>query len=70
MVYVSDSDNSRVCVFTFEGKFVTSFGRCGEGPGEFSGLNGLTVDSADVLYVCIAGIIAFNISSFVVDFCA
>jgi tripartite motif-containing protein 2/3/tripartite motif-containing protein 71 len=32
MVYVSESGNHRVSVFTSEGQFVTSFGKEGRGP--------------------------------------
>ena len=39
-------------MFTSEGKFVTSFGRKGEGPGEFISPCGLEVDNNGVVYVC------------------
>ena len=35
VVYVVDHGNHRVSVFTSEGQFIKSFGREGEGPGEF-----------------------------------
>jgi tripartite motif-containing protein 2/3/tripartite motif-containing protein 71 len=45
MVYVSEGDNHRVSVFTSEGRFVMTFGREGEGPGEFKCPYGLAVDN-------------------------
>jgi hypothetical protein len=35
-VYILDTGNSRVQCFSQDGKFLFSFGRAGEGPGEFS----------------------------------
>ena len=51
IVYVSEFDNERVSVFTCEGRFVTSFGRKGKGPGEFYGPVRLAVDNCGVVYV-------------------
>ena len=39
-------------MFTSDGQLVTSFGREGEGPGEFSCSCGLAVDINGVVYVC------------------
>jgi tripartite motif-containing protein 2/3/tripartite motif-containing protein 71 len=52
MVYVSQHDNHHVSVFTSEGQFVMTFGRRGEGPGEFICPCGLAVDNSGVVYVC------------------
>ena len=52
MLYVCDSDNSRICVFTSAGVFVTSFGSCGEQPGQFKWPRGIAVDDSGVVYVC------------------
>ena len=52
LVYVSEWFNHRVSVFTSEGRFVVSFGREGQGPGEFNYLCGLAVDDSGVVYVC------------------
>ena len=49
-MYVSDIDGSNDS--HPEGQFVTSFGRGGNGPGEFSLPAGLVLDSSGVLYVC------------------
>ena len=52
LVYVSEWDNHRVSVFTSEGQFVVSFGRKGQGPGEFKYPRGLAVDDSGVVYLC------------------
>ena len=52
LVYVSEYLNHRVSVFTSSGQFVVSFGRCGQGPGEFNNYCGLAVDDSGVVYVC------------------
>jgi len=39
-------------VFTSEGKFVASFGKKGDGPGEFHSPYGLAVDNSGVVFVC------------------
>ena len=61
LVYVSEGGtlvshftgwSVRVSVFTSEGQFVMSFGRRGQGPGEFRHPRGLAVDSSGVVYVC------------------
>ena len=48
MVYVTEAGNNRVSVFTCEGKFLTSFGSYGSGPGQFSGI---ALDKNGVVYV-------------------
>lgn len=52
MVYISDVTNHCVSVFNLEGQFVTSFGKQGKGPGEFSYPHGLAVDDHGIVYVC------------------
>ena len=51
VVYISDTCNHRISVFTSDGQFVTSFGRKGQEPGEFDNPCGLAVGRA-VVYVC------------------
>ena len=37
-IYVLDSKNFKIYIFNKEGKFISSFGRRGEGPGEIRNL--------------------------------
>ena len=50
-MYVSDSENHRVQVFTPEGGFVRAFGSLGSGPGQFTLPFDLSVDDAGNVYV-------------------
>ena len=50
-VYVTDSGNNRIQVFTAGGKFLRMFGRCGEGKGELNWPVGIAVDTNDIVYV-------------------
>ncbi len=52
LVYITEWDNHCVSVFTSQDQFVTSFGRIGEGAGEFNRPIGITVDRSGVVYVC------------------
>jgi tripartite motif-containing protein 71 len=51
MVYVSDSGNARVQVFTPGGRFVRQFGSYGTGKGQLLQANDLVVDDAGNAYV-------------------
>ena len=51
-VYVSDSCNHRISIFTAEGQFVSSFSNKGKRQGEFSSPRELAVDRNGVVYVC------------------
>jgi hypothetical protein len=51
LVYVSDSGNARVEVFTSRGRFVRQFGHLGSRPGEFLFPFDLAVDPAGDVYV-------------------
>ena len=51
MVYVTEFENHRVSVFTSEGKFLTSFGNEGNGPGQFNRPCGITVGKNGIVYV-------------------
>jgi hypothetical protein len=46
-LYLSDGNQKKIHVYGFNGEFVSSLGREGRGPGEFSGLSakGLTIDN-------------------------
>jgi sugar lactone lactonase YvrE len=50
-VYVSDSGNGRVQVFTPQGRFVRQFGSYGSGQGQFLSPSDLAVDGAGNIYV-------------------
>jgi ABC-type Fe3+ transport system permease subunit/sugar lactone lactonase YvrE len=51
-LYVADSCNHRVQVFTSEGKFLREFGKPGSGPGELSYPYDIKVDAAGNIFVC------------------
>jgi len=50
-LYVADSLNNRIEIFDGEGKFVSAFGKAGDGPGYFSRPKGVAVDSDDHIWV-------------------
>jgi ABC-type Fe3+ transport system permease subunit len=51
-LFVADSCNHRVQIFSADGQFLRSYGRAGTGPGEFSYPYDVQVDSAGRQYVC------------------
>ncbi len=46
-IYIADSSNARIQKFSKEGRFVSSLGRKGQGPGEFASIRALAVDATD-----------------------
>ena len=50
-MYVEEAYSHRVSVFTHEGEFLTSFGRGGDGPGQFLRPLRITVDKNGTIYV-------------------
>ncbi|MDI3280855.1 MAG: 6-bladed beta-propeller [Bacillota bacterium] len=56
-LYIADTMNFRIQIFTPEGRFVRSIGRLGDGPGQFARLKGIAVDSEGHIYAADA---AFN----------
>jgi len=50
-VYVADTNNDRILVFTPSGGFVTKWGSTGAGDGQFSNHYGVAVNSSDYVYV-------------------
>ncbi len=50
-IYISDTLNFRIQIFTPEGKFIHAFGEAGDGPGYFSRPRGVAVDSDGNIYV-------------------
>ena len=54
-VYVADSQNHCIQVFTAEGDFLRKFGECGKGNGELNWPTGISIDSDNVVYVTESG---------------
>lgn len=50
-ILVCDSMNARIVRFTSEGKFLSEFGRRGDGIGDFNIIKGVAVDSEGHIYV-------------------
>ena len=50
-LYIADRKNFRVVVLKPSGEFIRTFGRKGEGPGEFLKMNRVTIDENGHLYV-------------------
>lgn len=50
-VYVADSGNHRIQKFSPDGEFLSSYGRKGQGPGEFQIMGGVAVDNQGRMYV-------------------
>ncbi len=51
-LYVADSCNHRIQVFSDDGRFLRAYGKAGSGPGELSYPYDICVDSAGRQYVC------------------
>ncbi len=51
-IYVADSCNHRIQVFTREGKFLYAYGKAGEGLGDLSYPYDIKIDAAGRQYVC------------------
>ena len=51
-LYVADSCNHRVQVFTRDGKYIREFGKAGTGPGELSYPYDIKIDAAGNIFVC------------------
>jgi DNA-binding beta-propeller fold protein YncE len=50
-LYVADTLNNRVEIFDGDGKFISAFGKPGDGPGYFSRPKGIAVDGDDHIWV-------------------
>jgi DNA-binding beta-propeller fold protein YncE len=50
-LYVADTLNNRVEIFDGDGKFVSTFGKAGDGPGYFSRPKGVAIDSDSHIWV-------------------
>jgi ABC-type Fe3+ transport system permease subunit/DNA-binding beta-propeller fold protein YncE len=51
-IYVADSCNHRIQVFSPEGKFIRAYGKAGAGEGEFSYPYDIQIDAAGLQFVC------------------
>ncbi len=51
-IYVADSCNHRIQIFSSDGKFIRAYGKAGKGPGEFSYPYDVYVDAAGRQFVC------------------
>ena len=51
-IFVADSGNNRIQIFTSDGNFLRSFGNWGSGSGEFKGLEGVAISSYGNILVC------------------
>ncbi len=51
-IYVADSCNHRIQVFSSDGKFLRQYGRAGSGPGEFSYPYDVRFDASGLQFVC------------------
>ena len=50
-VYVTDTMNNRVEIFDADGKFISTFGKAGDGPGYFARPKGIAVDGDGHIWV-------------------
>src|ERR1700752_1989207 len=50
-LYVADTMNNRIEIFDADGKFVSTFGKAGDGPGYFARPKGIAIDSDGHIWV-------------------
>ncbi|MCP4726142.1 MAG: 6-bladed beta-propeller [bacterium] len=50
-IYIMDAGNHRIQKFDPQGRYLTTIGSKGQGPGEFLGMRGMYIDSAGRLFV-------------------
>jgi sugar lactone lactonase YvrE len=50
-LYILDAGNHRVQKFSAEGRYLASFGRQGQGPGDFSYPDSIAIDDQDMIWV-------------------
>jgi DNA-binding beta-propeller fold protein YncE len=50
-LYVCDTLNNRVEIFDADGKFISTFGKAGDGPGYFARPKGVAIDADDHIWV-------------------
>ena len=62
-LYVLDSGNFRIQKFTPDGRYLTSFGGEGQGPGEFQFMEGIAIDNSGQMFITDRGTNAVKILS-------
>lgn len=67
-IYLRGNFSTHVHVYDAEGRYLTTLGREGEGPGEFEGINGFVVGPADSLFVFDALLMRLSVFSPQLDF--
>ena len=50
-IYILDTGNHRIQKFSPDGRFLASFGRQGQGPGEFAYPDSIDIDATDMIWV-------------------
>jgi len=50
-VYITDTMNNRVQIFDGDGKFISMFGKAGDGPGTFARPKGISIDSDGHIWI-------------------
>ncbi len=50
-LYVCDTLNNRIEIFDADGKFISTFGKAGDGPGYFSRPKGIAIDNDNHIWV-------------------
>jgi DNA-binding beta-propeller fold protein YncE len=50
-LYVADTMNNRIEVFDADGKFISAYGKNGDGPGDFARPKGVAIDSDGHIWV-------------------
>jgi DNA-binding beta-propeller fold protein YncE len=50
-VYVVDTQNNRIQVFTPDGQYIKSIGKPGSAPGEFLLIHDIDIDDNDIIHV-------------------
>src|SRR6202162_1714480 len=50
-LYVCDTLNNRIEIFDADGKFISTFGKAGDGPGYFARPKGVAIDSDDHIWI-------------------
>ncbi|MFC1564421.1 NHL repeat-containing protein [candidate division KSB1 bacterium] len=60
-IFILDRGNFKVKKYTSEGRFITSFGGQGQGPGEFDLVSGIDIDNDGTIYIYDLGFQGFHV---------